>query len=275
MKRSAATCAWRCLFVLGLASPSLRAQVSRDSLVDRALTEFDATRQIQMLVTALNPSLGRPGASWSVAVQLLAQTLIDQRRDSSAAVWLRWAIRLSPDLQPDSVQFLPRTLVALRRARDFVVGTQAAGDTATVTYWLWPAQGADEASGRIQFGASTVAGLQVSVDGVRRDPSATVQLAPGSYQVNALAAAYDSVRVTREVLPGVTTVLRFQLHQLPAQAAAPSPSSGTSGQAPLVSKGKRFPWVWAALGAAGAGTAAFFLLRHPTGSISVTVPNPP
>ena len=274
MKRSNAMCAWRCLFVLSLASPSLRAQVSRDSLVDRALTEFDATRQIQMLVTALNPSLGPPGASWSVGVQLLAQTLIDQRRDSSAAVWLRWAIRLAPDLQPDTVQFLPRTATALGQARDFVARTTAAGDTATVTSWVWSAQGNDEATGRIQLVPPGVAAMQVSVDGVARDPAAPVQLAPGSHEVSAWAAGYDRVHVTREVLPSVTTVLEFRLHPLVAEV--PPPQLPTSPPVQSVSRrGRRFPWMWAALGVGGAGAAVWFITRPRTGGITITVPNPP
>lgn len=276
MKRSAARRVWRFVLVLNLACPALWAQEPRDSLVARALTEFDATRQTQMLYTALNPSLGPPNGAWSVGVQLLAQTLIDQRRDSAAAVWLRWAIRLAPDLQPDTVQFLPRMANALRQARDFVIRTRAAGDTVTLTTWLWPAQGTDESTGWLRLVPAEDAPMQVSVDGVGlRDPGATVHLASGSHEVSASAGGYDSAHVTREVLPGVTTVLQFHLHQVLARAVPPPPPPGNSGRPLVVSKGKRFPWVWAALGAAGAGTAAFFLLRHPAGSISVTIPNPP
>jgi hypothetical protein len=265
----------QCLaFVLTVASPALWAQEVRDSLVDRALSEFDANRQIQLLVTAVNPSLGPVKGSWSVGVQLLAQTLIDQRRDSVAAVWLRWAIRLSPELQPDTVEFLPRMTSALRRARDFVNRSESAGDTATVTTWVWPSQWTDEAKGWMRFAPAEAAPLHISVDAVGLDSETTLHLPVGSHEVWAAAVGYDSAHVTREVLPGVTTVLQFHLHEMPIRVALPQPPSGTSAQAPVVSRGKRFPWLWAALGAAGAGTAAFFLLRQPTGSISVTIPNP-
>ena len=119
---------------------SLRGQDPRDAMVARAFNEFDAARRVQLLMSALNPTAGPPRGAWPVGVQLLAQTLIEDGQDSVAGVWLRWAVRLSPDLQPDTVQFLPKVVVAYRSARDFVLSTRAPGDSTAATTWLWPAQ---------------------------------------------------------------------------------------------------------------------------------------
>jgi len=201
------------LLALGLAGvASLRAQDPRDAMVARAFNEFDAARRLQLLMSALNPTAGPPRGAWPVGVQLLAQTLIEDGQDSLAGVWLRWAVRLSPDLQPDTAQFLPKVVVAYRSARDFVLNTRAPGDSAAATTWLWPAQATGERVGRLQVSTATLAApVRVFVEGVGLiGPGGAAPVAPGSYAVNVSAAGYDSVRVMREVLPGVTTVLEFR-----------------------------------------------------------------
>jgi hypothetical protein len=274
--RAAGLLSGRFLLLLAMAcATSLRAQDPRDSLFAKASNEFDDMRQVQMLVTVLDPALGPPRGVWSAAIQLLAQTLTDVGQDSTATFWLRWAIRIAPDLQPDFAQF-PLVATVFRAARQFVDSSRTSGDSVTMTTWRWAAEDARDSVGRIELAAAAqMVPLQVSVDGVGPlGPGAIAQVAPGSYEVRASASGYDSVRVTREMLPGVTTVLEFRLHQVVAQVPPPQLPSAHPGH--LVSpRGKRFPWVWAALGAAGAGTAAFLLLRHPSGSISITVPNPP
>ena len=113
------------LFLLGMAGAAvLQGQDPRETAVARAFREYDAGRRLELLVGALNPAAGPPRGAWSVGAQLLAQTLIEDGQDSVAAVWLRWAIRLAPDLQPDSVQFLPEVITAVRSARDFVLRTR-------------------------------------------------------------------------------------------------------------------------------------------------------
>src|SRR4029077_9023437 len=112
----------------------------RDAQVARAFHELDPAGRQQLLASALNPTLGPLRGAWPVGVQLLAQTLIEDGSDSTAAVWLRWAIRLSPDLQPDTVLFLPELVGAYQSARAFVTDTRRAGDSVAVTTWLWPAQ---------------------------------------------------------------------------------------------------------------------------------------
>src|SRR2546430_15113500 len=172
------------VLVLGVVgAASLRGQDPRDALVARAFNEFDAARRLQLLMSALNPTAGPPRGAWPVGVQLLAQTLIEDGQDSLAGAWLRWAVRLSPDLQPDTVQVLPRVITAYRAARDFVIRTRSLGDTMVATTWLWPTQATGEKDGKLEVAASTTP-LRVNVTGFGLvGQGGNVPLAPGSYQV--------------------------------------------------------------------------------------------
>jgi len=244
------------LLALGLAGvASVRAQDPRDAMVARAFNEFDAARRLQLLMSALNPTAGPPRGAWPVGVQLLAQTLIEDGQDSLAGVWLRWAVRLSPDLQPDTAQFLPKVVVAYRSARDFVLNTRAPGDSAAATTWLWPAQATGERVGRLQVSTATLAApVRVFVEGVGLiGPGGTAPVAPGSYAVNVSAAGYDSVRVMREVLPGVTTVLEFRPRSaLVRLTDKPQPDQHTVQlQQPAEPRRKGGLPVWVKVGAGG------------------------
>lgn len=271
------------MLLLGVAGAAmLRGQDPREAAVARAFREFDATRRLELLVGALNPTVGPPRGAWWAGAQLLAETLIEEGQDSVAAVWLRWALRLAPDLQPDTVQFLPEVIAAHRSARDFVTRTRRAADSVATTTWLWavPADGATSL-GRLQIAASGPAPVRVEVIGVGPvgdpgDPHSTpIRLAPGSYQVRAVAAGTDSARVTREVLPGITTVLEFHFRLVTKQLATTQPAPPRNPR-----KKKGFPVVWAGVGAAGAVAVAAFLVTigsespQPTGGIIVTFPGP-
>jgi hypothetical protein len=265
-------------------APTLRGQDPRDAQVARAFNEFDAARRLQLLMSALNPTSGPPRGAWPVGVQLLAQTLIEDGQDSVAAVWLRWAVRLSPDLQPDTVQFLPKVVSAYRAARDFVNATRAPGDTEAATTWLWPSQ-TGEKVGHLQIAASAVTvPVKLDVRGVGPiGAGGSVPLSPGSYQITASAPGYDSVRVTREVMPGVTTVLDFRLRSALAQVAPkPQPTPAKAPPpAPVAAQQKKggFPVVWVVAGVAAVGVAVAVLAggksNPPTsGGLTVTIPNP-
>jgi hypothetical protein len=207
---------------------SLRGQDPRDACLAQAFKEFDPGHRQQLLMCALNPSAGSPRGAWPLGVQLLAQTLIEDGKDSIASVWLRWAVRLSPELQPDTERFLPRVVAAYRGARDFVSRTRSSWDTAVATTWSWPAQDAAQAQGpgRIQVNTSATAPARVFVQGVGLlGPGASAPVAPGSYAVSASAAGYDSARVTREVMPGVTTLLDFHLRAVAQLAGAGQPAA--------------------------------------------------
>ena len=269
---------------------ALRAQDPRDAMVARAFNEFDTQRRMQLLVAALNPTAGPPRGAWPVGVQLLAQTLLEDGKDSLAGTWLRWAVRLSPDLQPDTVQFLPRVAEAYRAARTYVTRTRSNTDTLAPTTWLWNGQASSETQGKFQV-ASSSAPLRVEIRGVGVvGPGGSVALNPGSYQIGVTAAGYDSVQVTREVLPGMTTVVDFRpVNRAAAVAAAPAaaqpqpapaPRPATPAPATASSSKKKFPVLLVVGGAAAVGVAALLLAgggddEPTTGGITVTFPNPP
>jgi len=263
------------LLLLCLAgAASLKAQDSRDAQVARAFKEFDGARRLQILMSVLNPTYGPPRGAWAVGVQLLAQTLLEDGQDSTAAVWLRWAIRLSPDLQPDSVLFLPEVIAAYRSARAYVMSTSGPVDSFADTKWVWPAQPIGEQVGRLQIVAPSQAPVRVGVRGVGRIvPGGSIPFKSGSYQISAAASGVDSVRVTREVLPGVTTVVVLQL-RLAVQTGTKAVRSARSR-----AKKKGFPVIWAGVGVAGAAALVAVLATNsgppaPTGGVTITIPSP-
>ena len=263
----------QCLVVMSITGPVvLGAQDRRDSLIATAKEEFDAAKRIQLLITALDPLHGAPSGAWGDGVQLLAQTFLEEGQASVASLWLRWAIRLHPELQPDTIQFPPQVTTAFQVARQFVNQTKTAGDSLTTTTWQWPAVGSDRDAGRIQIDSAAGLPLQVSLDGAAPLGPGIAQVAPGSHETIAATAGHDTIRVTREVLPGATMVLQFRPRaaQIAARPpAVPPPSS-------VAPRRKGFPWVWAALGAAGAATAVVLLAggENPptTGGIIITFP---
>jgi hypothetical protein len=259
------------------------------------------SRRLELLVSAVNPTACPPRGAWLVGVQLLAQTLIEDGQDSDAAVWLRWAIRsIDPALQVDTVNFLPKLITAYQTARAFVDRTWSDGDSVGQTTWLWPDQRSAEAVGRLQVTAASLATalLQATVEtaeGVRSiRPGASVSLPPGSFVIRATASGYDSARVVREVLPGVTTLVDFRLRAVPAQVARPVPAAApfvpaqppvavpkpsvpapTAAVVPKKKKGR--PWLWVGLGAAviAGGTLALLggkPVPPTTGGITITFP---
>jgi hypothetical protein len=257
------------LGMIGVAS--LEGQDPREAQVARAFREFDPTARQQLLIPLLNPSLGPLRGPWPVGVQLLAQTLIEDGKDSIAAAWLRWAIRLSPDLRPDTVLFLPEVITALRSARVFVTQSRGPGDSLAVTTWVWPASRAGEPMGRLQIASSGAVPARVVVRGVGGVAAgASTPLSPGSYEISAVTVGSETVRLTREVLPGITTVMEFTVRP-------PAPQVVTKPPPPRKKSG--FPVVWAGLGAAGAVALIAVLTTGgseppQTGGITITFPGP-
>ena len=199
--------------VLLSASGSLRAQEARDQLIRSAETayeEFETGRALDLLQAAIDPTVGPADSLWAHGVHLLAQIYIEEGEEQLATPWLRWAARLSPDMVVGRALFLPEVLAASEAARRFA-GRPGPGDAVTVTSWEW-SRGRPEAEGRVRIQPSPLpVPVQVLVQGRVVRPGQSVTLPPGSYDIQAAGEGYRSARVTRELLPGITTVLSFNL----------------------------------------------------------------
>jgi hypothetical protein len=244
-----------------------------------------------MLMSVLNPTYGPPRGAWPVGVQLLAQTMLEEGKDSAAALWLRWAIRVSPEMRADTVLFLPELVGAFRSAQAYVISTSGPADSLAVTTWLWSPQTGSDQAGRLQVANSATPPTRVTVRGIGRIvQGGSIPFKPGSYLVSSGAPGYDSVRVTREVLPGVTTVLEFQFRNSSGDVATRKPprprarpserSQPRRAEAPAGRRKKKgFPVMLAGLGAVGAVAIVAVLATNsgqaePTGSVTVTIPGP-
>jgi hypothetical protein len=202
------------LLLVCLAFPAtLQAQGTRADMIQQAMAaydDFESERATALLWTALDPAVGAPDDAWATGVQLMAQILIEEGEETLAEAWLRWAVRQWPQLPVDRATFLPEVIAAVEVARSFV-GSLSAGDRVTRTRWDWPDRVSTATQGtlRIEPGAIPMRG---EIQGVGEFPAGrTLTLAPGSYRIEATAEGYQSAVVTREVLPGVTTSLVFDL----------------------------------------------------------------
>jgi hypothetical protein len=280
--RQTALAALSLLFVVGVISP-LAAQDPRDTLVARAFNEFDTGRRLQLLNAALDPSAGPPSGAWPVGVQLMAQTQMEEGNDSLAGLYLRWAVRRSPGFQVDTVQFLPEVATAYTSAEEFVRGSRSASDSLVGTSWIWPQAGNAEKSGRLQVSAPSVGpAFRATAEGVGILSTGTpVELAPGSYRISGVATGYDSLAVTREVLPGVTTVLEFRPRRSAVAAAEPAVPAAIGEVGAEPQKKKKFPFALVLGGVVAAGAVVALASgggdnppNPTTGGITLTFPNP-
>jgi len=279
--------------LLALVIPSgAHAQARNDRLIEaqKANDNFEPQRAMRILTDALDPSQGPADSAWASGVQLLTQILIDDHQDSLAMVWSRWALRLKPGLSIDTVTFLPQAVATLQAARQFV-GSPTPGDSVTGTQWGWAVPGSSDTQGHLLVAPSAQA-PQIVVVGVGvAMPGESLTLPPGSYQIEASANGFVSARVTRELLPGVTTALAFELKPstaVPMARAKPvTPTPANAPPPPLtpeqlgVKKKGHFPILPVALGAAAVGGLVVILggkghssSTPSTGGITISIPNP-
>ncbi len=201
------------LALLTLSKPVvLTAQDTRQDFVTRAVSEPDPTRQRELLQAALNPALGAGDSIFGVAAQYLAQNFLEAGQDSLAGVWLKWAIRYSPGMQPDTLLFPQSVVSAYRAAQEVVSQPGAAAQTARTT-WEWEILAVGEGPGRLRVTRSGSAVTpQILVLGVGLlNLDERVTLGAGTYTVEGSASGYISQTATVEILPGVTTIVAFNL----------------------------------------------------------------
>lgn len=185
-------------------------QTARDALLrgNEAHSLADFGTAVSLLSRGLDPSVSSLDSVWVSGVHRLADALIELGRDSIAAVWLRWAVRQMPDLPIDNINFPPRVTIAIDSARAFVDMTTL--DPVVEVRWVW------EPTPRPDLGALLIEQDEIPINGqIESGPllstGVTHEVAPGSHPLLATAAGYFPARVTTEVLPGVTTVIRLRL----------------------------------------------------------------
>jgi len=207
----------------------MRAQEERETLVNRGIDQyldFQSDSAIAYLMAAVDPSIAPPDNQLMRGVQFLAQTLLSEGEEDLASLWMRWAVRHFGEMQIDSAEFDdPESIGNAYFAAVGFVGASAAEDSMTRTTWEWPAFGVPENVGILRIGQEGLAlGVSVNVEGHGTlQPGQTISLPPGSYVIDALASGFDSLQVTREVLPGVTSVLAFDLVSIVVEEVAVAP----------------------------------------------------
>lgn len=196
-------------FASGAGAQQSRAELLRTATA--AYDDFAPERALVMARAAVDPSLGPTDSVWARGVHLLAQILIEAGNQEQARTWARWAMRTHPAMPIDTVNFLAGVVTALREARTFT-RAQTSGDAVTRTAWRWAARTSTETNGRLTLGTSPMpVPVSVRVLGGGLISTSGLSLPPGTYEIEAGAPGYLPARLSREVLPGVTTVLTFSL----------------------------------------------------------------
>jgi hypothetical protein len=189
----------------------LTAQSSREALIQEGRTEFAHSAAMGKYLSAMDPDVGEPDSLWAVAGFELADRLIQLERESLARVWLRYLARHGSQWPIDRAYYDPSLIEMYDAAIDAVEATR--DEAPTVTTWHWPDAFEPDATGRVEarLSGQDVA-LTLTVDeGSETSSAEELQLPPGTYTFVASAEGYESTRFVREVLPGVTTVLRADL----------------------------------------------------------------
>lgn len=201
------------LLAISFAVPSIT-HAQRDQLIRNAMQaydDFETETALGLLKVAVNPAVGPTDSVWAAGIQLLSQMLIEEGQDSLSSVWMRWAVRTSPDMRVDRVTYLPEVVDAYESARR-MIGAGEPGDDVTETSWEWQA-GISEEMGELRFASTGMtAPLAIEIEGI--GPVGTgspLRLRPSSYTVRASAEGYLDTEVTREVLPGIATVVNLNL----------------------------------------------------------------
>ena len=262
--------------VLVLAAPTQISAQDRDQQIRQAQAhydDFETARALTLLESALVPEEGPRDSLWAHGVHLLAQIHMEEGDEDVARSWLRWARRLVNDMPLDELVFLPEVLAASQAARAYVLAVPDPTGNVVATSWRWTTGSVSEGEGRLQVrSADPDATLTVSVGNRPSVPlGSEVGLATGSYVVTARADGQPSVRLEREVLPGVTTVVTFNLAPVVVAAEPPlvvpppveaEPEERQPAAPPTVRRdeGGGFPILAIVGGAAAVGVGAFLLL---------------
>jgi hypothetical protein len=200
----------------GAAAVGLDAQDARDTLRlgIQAFDDFREEDAIVLLRQGLNPSGGERDSLWVAGLHYFVQLLLARGDDAQAATWLRWAWRHTPNLRIGD-DAPPHVASVFSSARN-EVAESTASDAVTETSWQWAPNADLMSPGTLRY---TVHDRDTRPTVVVRGvgvvpPDAGLELSPGTYIVEASAEGCRTAEVTREVLPGVTTLLRFELEEI-------------------------------------------------------------
>ena len=210
---------WLALLAVPAVASAQAARNAEIARAARAYADFDSPLALRVLRPALDPAAGSLDSAWFSGVQLMAQILMEDNREPLARTWLRWAFRLSPMMRIDTVTYLPTVVAAARAAQQATRGGTP-GDPVTTTRFTWPAAASTDTVGWFRTPTSASPTVRVLVEGVGiLTPNQNLGLAPGTYNMQALADGYLTARVSREVLPGTITNLSFALRSATIAAA--------------------------------------------------------
>ena len=176
---------------------------------------------MEPLFEVVDPSAGPIDSVWARTVFDLAQILeLDLEELELGATLLRWAARHG-SWSIESVNgdgWYLQDLLDRYASASQDLGTDPDGPGEVVaTTWLWPPTFDPSAQGDVRVEGVAGASIEAQGDG---NPGASVELAPGTYDLVVTADGYEPVTVQREVLPGVTTVLSVRMTPVLTPAAA-------------------------------------------------------
>jgi S1-C subfamily serine protease len=191
------------------------AQADRATLIEEARNEFSDSLALNLLLSATDPTRAEPDSVWGVAVLDMAQLLVSLDKAELAAVWLRWAARHGSEWSIDRSRYLPAVIDAYDAVLSSVAA-QAGERIPANTSWRWPISFDAEAEGVLEIrSVDPAVRLSVRIEGHDATPGpGPVALPPGTYELVASADGHEPATVTREVLPGVTTILDVGLAPL-------------------------------------------------------------
>jgi len=193
------------LALAALARPAL-AQSNRDSLAAgrAAYDRADFSAAVRLLTTGLDPNAGPLDSAWANGVHKLAHAMLQTGDTSTLHLWMLWANRAAPGFPIDTLLFPPVVQHAIQSARAGVRATAA--DSLVATTWEWSGDHSGT-HGVLKLGRAPglVLGVVDSVGTMLPDERRT--LTAGTYTIQLSMQGAASIRVTREVLPGVTTVI--------------------------------------------------------------------
>ncbi|MFI5213355.1 MAG: RCC1 domain-containing protein, partial [Gemmatimonadales bacterium] len=227
-RRRGAPAALFVVFISLSFAASLRAQGARDSLAAgrHAYERADLDAAVHLLQIGLASGANARDTLWVGGAHMLTDALLEQGKDTLAALWAKWALRSAPAMRIDSTAYPPRVARSYEQART-AIGTTAPGDTVVATT-LEPL--ADAASGRsmLRFARGGTAGAIAVVENVGTMlPGESRAMSPGTYTLRISADGYQAVSASREVLPGFATIVTPRLARNSAgAAAAAAPGSG-------------------------------------------------